>query len=87
MKINEFRKILREDGKKYKLKTKTVRFSSLGYPAIITASIYKDDKFIVGAEQNVYSKSYMEKHKKAFNLYKKIKKEGLYNKDGVKLKL
>lgn len=87
MKVSELRKILREDGKKYKLKTKTVRFGSLGYPAVVTASIYKNDKFIVGAEQNVYSKSYIEKHKKTFNLYKKIKREGLYNKDGVKLKL
>lgn len=85
MHINEFRKILREKGNIYKLKTKTVRFQ-YGSPIIIS-SIYKDKDFIIGKEANVYGKKHVEKHKKMFNLYKRIKKEGLYNKDGIKISM
>lgn len=83
--INEFRKILREKGKGYKLRTKTIQFQH-GKP-IIVSSIYKDKQFIVGKEANVYGKKHIEKHRKMFDLYKSIKKEGLYNKDKIRISM
>ena len=79
MKINELRKILREDfNKKYTLRIKTYRFYK-------TAQIYKGKEFIVGVGANVYTKTHILKHQKIWNLYQKVKKEGLYTKEDKKI--
>ena len=83
MYVKELRKILRVDfNKEYTLKTKT--YNSL---EVKVANIYKEKEHIVGADANVYSKDQINKHRKIFELYKRVKKEGLYDKDGKKISL
>ena len=79
MKVNEVRKILREDFKgRYKLKTREIGAYRYG-------NFYEDDKFVVGSSANVYTKTTIEKHKRLWDFYLFVKKQGLYTTKGEKV--
>ena len=81
MHVNELRKILRDEfNKKYSLKTRTI--SSL---QVKVANIYKGKKHIVGANANVYVMSQIDKHRKIFELWNKVKEKGLHDNSELKI--